>query len=73
MSMRDKARRIIVALFSQLSDCVLGTRKCRRFIRQVRAFRIILDPVLLCIVKKYRGIGRPLPWERMGNPGGLKR
>src|SRR6516165_9182806 len=36
--------RIVVALFSQLSDCVLGTRKCRRYIRQVCASRVILDP-----------------------------
>ena len=36
--------RIVVALFSQLSDCVLGMRKCRRYIRQVCASRVILDP-----------------------------
>jgi hypothetical protein len=37
---------VVDALLSQLSDCVLGIRKCRRLIRQVRAFRIIRDPVL---------------------------
>jgi len=36
--------RIVVALFSQLLDCVLGMRKCRRYIRQVCASRVILDP-----------------------------
>jgi hypothetical protein len=30
--------------FSQLSDCALGMRKCRRYIRQVCASRVILDP-----------------------------
>jgi hypothetical protein len=33
---------VVAAVFSQLSDCVLGIRKCRRYIRQVRAIRIIL-------------------------------
>ena len=41
-----QSRIVIAALFSQLSDCVLGIRKCRRHIRQIRASRIILDPVL---------------------------
>jgi hypothetical protein len=36
--------RIVVAIFSQLSDCVLGMRKCRRYIRQVCASRVIIDP-----------------------------
>ena len=36
--------RIVVALFSQLSDCVLGMRKCRRYIRQICTSRVILDP-----------------------------
>ena len=36
----------MAALLSQLRDYVLGIRKCRRFIRQVRAFGIIRDPVL---------------------------
>ena len=36
--------RIVAALFSQLSDCALGMRKCRRYIRQICARRVILDP-----------------------------
>jgi hypothetical protein len=36
---------IVAALLSQLSDCVLGIRKCCRSIWQVRAISIVLDPV----------------------------
>jgi hypothetical protein len=36
---------VVAGLFAQLTDCVLGIRECRRNIRQVRAIRIILDPV----------------------------
>ena len=40
-----QGRIVIPALFSQLPDCALGMRKCRRNIRQVRTIRIIPDPV----------------------------
>jgi hypothetical protein len=36
---------IVAALLSQLPYCGFGIRKSRRDIRQVRAIRIILDPV----------------------------
>jgi len=35
----------IATLFSQLPDCIFSIRKRRRYIRQVRAIRIILDPI----------------------------
>src|SRR4029077_6534948 len=40
-----QGRIVVPALFSQLPDCALGMRKCRRNIRQVRTMRIIPDPV----------------------------
>jgi hypothetical protein len=36
---------VVAALLSQLPDYVLGMRKCRRSIWQVRAISIVLDPV----------------------------
>src|SRR6516165_1176921 len=36
---------LVATLFSQLPDCVFSIRKRRRYIRQVRAIRIILDPI----------------------------
>ena len=35
----------IATLFSQLRDCIFSIGKRRRYIRQVRAIRIILDPI----------------------------
>ena len=40
-----QGRVVVPALLSQLPDCALGMRKCRRNIRQVRTMRIIPDPV----------------------------
>ena len=37
---------LVAVLFSQLSDRVLGIRKCRRYIRQVCVTRMVLDPIL---------------------------
>jgi hypothetical protein len=34
---------VAAALFSQLPDCVFGIRKCGLNIRQVGAYRIVLD------------------------------
>ena len=36
---------LVAALFSQVSDCVLGIRKRCRYIWQIRAITIILDPI----------------------------
>jgi len=36
---------VVAAFFAQLTDCVLGIRKRRRYIRQVGAIRIVLDPI----------------------------
>ena len=36
---------LVAVLFSQLSDRVVGIRKCRRYIRQVCVTRIVLDPI----------------------------
>ena len=36
---------LVAVLFSQLSDRVLGIRKCRRYIRQVCVTRMVLDPI----------------------------
>jgi hypothetical protein len=36
---------VVAALLSQLPDYVVGMRKCRRSIWQVRAISIVLDPV----------------------------
>jgi hypothetical protein len=36
---------LVAALFSQVSDCVLGIRKRCRYIWQIRAIMIILDPI----------------------------
>jgi len=38
-----QGRIVVAALFSQLQNCVLGIRKCRRNIWQVRTIGIILD------------------------------
>jgi hypothetical protein len=38
-----QSRIVVAALFSQLLDRALAIRKCRRYIRQVFANRIILD------------------------------
>jgi hypothetical protein len=38
-----QSRIVVAALFSQLSDGVLGIRKCRPYIRQVCACTVILD------------------------------
>ena len=55
-----QGRIALPALFSQLPDCALGMRKCRRNIRQVRAMRIILAQSRPRIAKKYRGTKRLL-------------
>src|SRR5215813_4239125 len=36
---------VVATLLAQLLDCVLGIRKRRRYIRQVGAIGMILDPI----------------------------
>src|SRR6516164_1025322 len=36
---------VVAAFLAQLLDCVLGIRKGRRYIWQIRTIRIILDPI----------------------------
>src|SRR5262249_43786804 len=43
---------LVGALFSQLSDRIVGVTKRRLYIRQVRAIRIILDPILSVYCKE---------------------
>jgi len=52
---------LVAVLVSQLSDPVLGIRKCRRYIRQVWASRIILD----LIRSVYR---EEISWHRLPPP-----
>jgi hypothetical protein len=56
--------RSLYAFLSQLTDFVLGTTKSRRNIQQVRAIRIILDPVLSVYREEISLHGTcPIPWE----------
>jgi hypothetical protein len=53
-----KSRIVAAAILSQLPDCVLGIRKCRCNVWQIRAIRIINDP----IPSAYR---EEVSWHRM--------